>query len=384
MLVHSLIVGTERMAMPVLFKEISADLGLNIVKIGTVWGMDPLAGILVGVPGGLLADRFGLKRTMVVLTVLCGVFSALRGFSVNFLSLAATMFLFGLVVAAVPSVVPKVTAVWFERRQLGMANAMLNVAWAVGSMFGTMTSATIFSPLLGGWRNVIFLFGVPGVIIGLLWQMTGRERPGGRYEAVTPDVVTLRKAASHVLRMKQVWLLGLTALTFWGANMGMMGYLPTYLRDIGWTPAGADGVLTMLIGITGIGALPMIIITEKFNNRKFVIVVSIIMMVIGQAALPFVDGAGVWALLVVTGFLRASASPLFNVMIFDIDGVGSTYGGTATGLMSAVGMAGAFIAPPLGNALANIDAGFPFLFWAGFSALGLVGVVFIKRQKRVA
>lgn len=48
--------------MPVLFKEISDDLGLSVAQIGTIWGLDPLAGVFIGLPGGLLADRFVLNE----------------------------------------------------------------------------------------------------------------------------------------------------------------------------------------------------------------------------------------------------------------------------------------------------------------------------------
>ena len=53
MLTYGSIAGTARLAMPVLFPEISAELGLSMVAIGTIWGMDPLAGVFMGLPGGL-------------------------------------------------------------------------------------------------------------------------------------------------------------------------------------------------------------------------------------------------------------------------------------------------------------------------------------------
>ena len=51
-------VGMPRMCLPVLFKEISEDLNLSLVQIGIVWGMISMAGLLVTLIGGLLADRF--------------------------------------------------------------------------------------------------------------------------------------------------------------------------------------------------------------------------------------------------------------------------------------------------------------------------------------
>ena len=141
------------MCMPVLFDRMAEDLNLSMVAIGVVWGADPLAGVFIGLPGGLLADRFGVRRTLVVLCILAGVFGALRGFSVNFFTMSAAMFLFGLMAAAMPSVVPKVTADWFIRKHLGVANALIHVSWAVFSMSATMFSATLVAPAIGGWRN---------------------------------------------------------------------------------------------------------------------------------------------------------------------------------------------------------------------------------------
>jgi MFS family permease len=118
MITYGSIAGSARLCMPVLFPEIATELGLSMVAIGTIWGMDPLAGVFLGLPGGLLADRFGVKRMLTVVCIMAGMLGALRGFSVDFLSMAAFMFLFGLMAAVTPSIVPKVTAVWFTGRRL--------------------------------------------------------------------------------------------------------------------------------------------------------------------------------------------------------------------------------------------------------------------------
>ena len=381
MLTYAVIVGTERMCMPVLFKEISSDLGLSMMAIGMIWGMDPLAGVFVGLPGGLLADRFGVKRTLVVICTLCGVFGAMRGLSNNFAGMAATMFLFGIAVAMVPSIVPKVTAVWFSGRSLGLTNALISVAWAIGAMTATMFSATVLSPLLSGWRNVLFLFGAPGIIIGLLWLTTGREPHGSELPSTPVSEIPFRQALSHVVRIKDVWIIGLIALAQWGANTGLMGYLPLYLRDIGWTPTQADGALTVLTGVSCIGVVPMVLLSDRLGARKGVLIFSSIVMIISVGLLPFAHGLTIWILIIIGSLVRMGASALFNILILEIKGVGGTYGGTAVGLMSAMGMFGAFFAPPLGNRLADIDLGLPFIFWALLPALALIGFFFIKERR---
>jgi sugar phosphate permease len=379
MLTYAVVTGAARLCMPVLFKQISDDIGLDVVQIGTIWGMDPLAGIFIGLPGGLLADRFGVRRTIAVFCILAGIFGALRGISVNFISMAVTMFLFGLMAAAAPSIVPKVTAEWFGGRQLGMANAFLNIAWGVGAMTATMFSATALSPLLGGWQWVMLFYGVPCVILGLLW-LTTREPDASQLPDTIAAKVPFKEALSKVARMKEVWIIGLMTTFIWGSSMGFIGYLPLYLRNIGWTPAGADSVITVFTGVISIGVIPMVLLSDKIGSRKTVMFISIASLIVTLALIPLVGTTGIWVLVIACGFLRSGASALFNVMIFEIKGVGSTYGGTATGLASTISMVGAFLAPPIGNSLAKIDPGYPFFFWSGLAVLALPMLFFIKNR----
>ena len=377
---YFLIAGVSRMCMPVLFKEISIDLGLSMVAIGVVWGMDPLAGVLIGLPSGLLADRFGVKRTMVAVCIMAGIFGAVRGLSFNFVTMAMTMFLFGLMAATTPSIVPKVTAVWFQGRELGISNALLNIVWGLGAMSSTMFSATFLSPLLGSWRNVMFLYGIPCVLLGLLWLITGREPVSEDGTFKRASSIPLRQSLSSVLKIKPVWIIGLITLTFWGSSMGMIGYLPVYLRDVGWSPLAADSAITVLSGVSTLGAIPVVLIADRFGSRKGVMIMSIMLMTSTMGLLPFITGIGVWILLVLNGFLRTGLLALFNVMVLENREVGIAYSGTAVGLVSTFGMIGAFLAPPLGNSLTAFGPGLPFILWAVLSGMGLPLFLFLRDE----
>lgn len=60
-LTATLAVAMPTMALPVLFAEISADIGLSLVQIGIIWGSISLAGLLTGIAGRSLGDRFGTR-----------------------------------------------------------------------------------------------------------------------------------------------------------------------------------------------------------------------------------------------------------------------------------------------------------------------------------
>lgn len=382
MLAYGIIAGLARMCMPVLFKEIGLDLNLDATAIGAVWGMDPLAGVFIGLPSGLLADRFGTKRTMTVLCLLAGIFGALRGFSNNFIALMVTMFLFGLMAAATPNIVPKITAEWFSGNRLALSNAFLNVAWSIGSMVATQFSAISLSPALGGWRNVLFLYGAPIFALGLLWLFTGREPTKTENPEFTTEQIPFKQALRHVLHNRTVWLVGIITFAAWGSTMGMVGYLPLYLKNIGWEPASADSTVTVLSLMMCLGSIPMVMLSDKLHTRKGVLILSLGSLALGLFLLPFVDATGVWILIMFIGFLRAGAGSLFNVVIFEDKAIGSKYGGTAIGMANTISMIGAAAAPPLGNSLQQYGQGMPFLLWASLAATSTVLLLLLKPDKR--
>lgn len=382
MMAYFFIAGLPRMCIPVLFKEISEDIGLSIVEIGAIWGMDPLAGVFIALPGGLIADRFGVKRTMVLVSILAGIFGALRGLSVNFISMAVTMYMFGLMSASMPSIVPKLTALWFSGRELGIVNALSNVIWGLGSMSATMFSATLISPLLGGWRVVMFAYGVPCIILGLLWFFTGRE-PEIKELPVSrsTDSVSFKDSLIHIMKIREIWIIGLITYTFWGSSMGMVGYLPVYLRDIGWTPVAADSAITVMAGIASIGAIPVVMMSDRLGTKKGVMFVSTVLMAATLLLIPFFQSSLLWVIILLSGFTRTGVAALFNVVVIELKEVGSVFSGTAVGLVSMLGMLGAFASPPMGNYLALYNIGYPFFFWAILASAGLPLFLLLRKMQ---
>jgi len=381
-LTHTFVVAMPMMSMPVLFKEISEDLDLSLVQIGTVWSMIPLAGMFVVLIGGLLGDRFGVKRTLSTICFLAGLAGALRGLSDNFTSLAVTMFLFGLLNASTPINVHKVAGIWFPGRQLGLANGILSLGMGLGFTAGAMISATILSPLLGGWRNVLFLYGAVSIGISILWLLT-RSEPG-RLESPTDYVSTVpfRRALSRVVRIRGVWLLGLILLCRMACSTGMIGYLPLYLRELGWTAASADGALAASNSASMMVAIPMVLLSGRLGSRKVVLFGAMLVTAISVALLSVVGGAMLWVLVIMANITRDGFMAVIITMITEKEGVGAMYAGTALGLAMTFSRVGGIVSPPLGNSLAGINPGLPFIFWAGWAAAGLFGFYFVKETAR--
>lgn len=382
-LTHTFAVAMPRIAVSVLFKEIEGALALSKVEQGWVWGIIALGGILTVLVGGLLGDRFGVKRVLVVACFLGGVAGALRGISSDFMTLAATMFMFGVIQSVIPVNVHKIAGTWFSGRRLGTANGVLSMGMGLGFTVGAIISSVVLSPLLGGWQNVLFFYGAVSVIISILWFLT-REGPGsGESQASHESTVPFGQSLSRVARNKSVWLFGVILLCQVGAIQGLVGYLPSYLKDAGWPEAQADGTLAIFNLASTICTIPLAFLSDRLRSRAAVLIPAMLATVIGLGLLSVASGAAVWVLMIMIGIFRDGFMAVFITQIIETKGIGAVYAGTAIGLAFTIERVGAFISPPIGNSFATLEQpGLPFVFWAGLAATGLFIFCFMEWRGR--
>jgi len=379
-LTATLAIAMPAMAMPVLFSEMSQDLGLSLVQIGAIWGTGSLAGLLTGLAGGSIGDRFGPKRTLAIGCLAVGVTGALRGFSTNFATLASTVLLSGLATTTVPLNLHKACGAWFSRKHLGLANSAVSAGMALGFMTGSMISATVLSPWLGGWRHVLFFYGGVAALMSIPWALT-RAAGDGAPSPSEGGTTSMRQALSHVVRLRSVWLLGVVLLGVGGCIQGTLGYLPLYLREIGWSPPRADAALASFHAISLTSVFPLALLSDRLGSRKKLLVMAVLMTATGVGLLAVADGAIVWVAVLMAGAVRDGFMAIFMTMVTELDGVGVRYAGTAMGLTSTLSQMGNLIAPPLGNSLASHDLRLPFAFWAAMALVGFAVFHLVKEEK---
>ena len=376
-LTNMFVVAIPAMGMSVLAKEISEDLRLNLVQIGIVWGVGSLPAILTSLLSGAVGDKVGPKRVLIVSSLLGGLLGAARGLTMDFLSLTVIVTLLGALIPFVAINNIKTVGQWFPAHQLGLANGLISMGMALGFLLGSLLSATTLSPLLGGWRNVLIAYGIAGALCSIPWFFA-RTLP--LHHHATSQNVSMRAAVLHVLRIKNIWLLGFTLFGVGGCIQGVLGYLPIYLRDIGWEAMRADGALSAFHTISMIFVLPVAIWSDRLSSRKRLLLIAALMVMLGTGLLSFASGVWVWLAVLMAGFVRDAFMAIFMTMVIETDGVGPAYAGTATGFTMAISGIGNFIAPPLGNSLAGLSPSAPFVLWAGLTVVGMVCLSRVKKE----
>jgi MFS family permease len=374
----TLVLAMPMMSLPVLFPEIKADLNLSLVQVGWIWGVNSLVGMFIGLLGGTMGDRFGARRTLITLCLLTGVAGALRGYVSNFVTFMLTSFLLGLVQPAIAVNVFKIAGEWFRPKQFGMASGVISAGFATGLSLGALVSASILSPLLGSWREVFFFYGILAIIIGILWYVLHPREAGDMRKRYVP----LREGLPHVIRLRRIWLIGLGGMGINACVTGANGYLPTYLRSVGWDATVADNALATFYFVSLLGAIPIAMLSDRLGVRKGFLMTAAALITVGTGLLSVVDGNLVWLAVVIGGVMFDAFMGIQMAALMEVKGVGVAYIGTALGFAGVIRNFGGAFSPPFGNSLEVYGQNIPFLFWAAMGLFGLIVFSFMRPEPK--
>ncbi len=363
-----------------LFSEIAESLDLDLVQIGVIWGVGMAMGIVTGLAGGALIDYFGTKRMLVALCLFAGVAGALRGLAVDFWSFVLFSFLMGMAQPILPLNFIKLNREWFSSRQLGFAAGVMSVGFAAGAMLGSRFGATVLSPLLGGWRAVLVFLGLCSVLLALVWAVA--HPPVLAPRPMRFDMRRLFSNLRRVVRFRELWVIALAVFGVVGLMQGLVGYVPTYLRALGWAAADADSAVPLFFLASLIGVAPIAHLSDRLGERRPVMAVGTAMMSLGALLMFFAGGdyALVLIAMVIGGCCFDSFMALMGASITEVKGLEMAMMGSALGFSAVLQNVGAALMPPLGNALSVIDLSAPFLLWAASGAFATLVLLSGRRR----
>src|SRR5690606_12854672 len=123
--------------------------------------------------------------------------------------------------------------------------------------------------------------------------------------------------------LKNIWLLGLTLFGVSGAIQGALGYLPLYLRNLGWQPVNADGALSAFHMVSMLCVMPVALWSDRLGSRKRLLLFANLLIAAGLGLLGFVGGGLILAAVVCAGLMRDAFMALFTTMVIETRKVGA-------------------------------------------------------------
>lgn len=147
---------------------------------GYVLGAGFLGYVVTQMPGGLLAQTYGAKTTLICglfLSSVAHVLSPFAAWTSSYL-LMVVQFLRGFGQGFLPSAHCVLSANWFPTPERGLLNSLVLSGYSIGSLLtGFSAGALCSSSFLGGWPSVFFIHGGLGLILCLCFQLFLYESP---------------------------------------------------------------------------------------------------------------------------------------------------------------------------------------------------------------
>jgi nitrate/nitrite transporter NarK len=376
------VVTLPNMSLPPLFATISHDLSLSLVEIGMIWGVVSFTGIFFALIGGTLGDRFGTRTTLFATCFLTGLFGLTRSFAVDFTTLLLAALSFGVFQAIIPVMLFKLAREWFPPEQLGMASGVISAGFAGGLMLGPLLSTSVILPALGGWRQVLVFYGGIAIAMSLVWLVV---HPVDRQaESSRPPRASLRDGLRHIIRLRNLWILGIAGLGINACFQGFSGYLPTYLKTIGWANLDADRSLAAFFVTSLSAVVPLSILSDRLRLRRGFLIFAALILSIGIGSLSIIEGTVIVLVIAATGFVFDSFMAILNASVLEVEGVSDVYAGTAIGFATMIRNLGGTFSPPVGNSLTAIGDSVPFLFWGAMGLFAVIMLAFVLKADKGA
>ena len=214
-----------------LLRDLQKEFNMSNSLYGTFTGMYGLSALLLSVPGGMLAKRFGEKKVlfsgllvvMSGLVVLSQVWSIPAAFAGRALWLLGYRPAFVCVMTAIALTAP----LSLRSRSMGIVGAITALGTAVGAPFGSTIGENF------GWRNGILAFGGMALLGAIIFYCFYRIRPepgaprDRKPEAAQPKAQTGTPKGASIFRNPVVWALavleGIVGVGYFSANWFIPG-----------------------------------------------------------------------------------------------------------------------------------------------------------------
>lgn len=372
-------VHVHRLAFSPLIPTFVADLGLSYTAAGTIQTAYFWTYTLFQVPVGVLTDRWGARRVMLVFMAALGVGAVLFSLGRSFGTSIASRALIGAGAAAVWVPGMRLITEWFPPAERGRVTGTFSAGGGVGG-----TLALVLVPWLAdrwGWRLAYGATAAPVLVVLALILLLIRERAVASAPAARPAT----GAVTRVLATPAIWPYNLTVLFSYGGYFSMVTFLPAFfVQRLALTPARA-GFVTSLITAGTIVSWPLAgYVSDRLGRPKAVYlasqVASVAACVVFALLVPGLAVAGAAVVSLLTGLVIGGMITPY-VMVMDLFPPGLA--GTAMGVLNASCFSGAMILPIVLGRVVDVTGSFPaaFLVAGGVQVLALLVGCFIREQE---
>jgi MFS family permease len=333
-----------RIGFSALLPSIIDELQLTYTRAGLLASAFFYAYVLMQIPSGLLGDRFGRRRVLLIGLVGGALAAGLTGLAGSFVTLFLARALTGAFQGSLFSNDRAIIATVTPPDRIGLGQGVSFSGPGLGLTFGLVIGGLLVEFL--PWRTVMMLFGLGPIMAALL---IARYVPA-------PAPAAVRVAVSERLRSLfsngPLWVLGLVSLCAIGNQFILATWSPLFFAEVGVTDPARAGSYAALQGIAA--SLGMVVsgwahdrLVQRGHSSKSVIVAGLggltVSMMTMAAAITQRSIPGLAVVLFVAAFFCWSIWGAVYALLARL--VRAEELGTAFGFSNSISFVGAIVGP---------------------------------------
>ena len=329
-----------------LVQPIQEELDISYGKMGLVLGFWQFVTIFTFYPLGKLVDRYSPRILLAIAAIAVGASIVFRGFAVDFTSLLITVGLFGFAGPIISVGAPKVISNWFIGRERNFATGVYISGPTAGVMIGMSLSTTVILPVVDSWREVLFIYGVAIMLIGIIWYLLAHDRHVQSSEVDFSNDTT-PSSLVYLLKIRNVRIALALAIAKFLVMHGLINWAPSILQlhaNMSLSDAGFWSGMGVGAGILGSIAVPAITFV---GIRRIIVVATLVLTSIGLIGLSASNNNLSIISLILVNFTSAPIWPILTLILIDTKEIGPRRIGAAMGLAFAAAEIGGFSGPLL-------------------------------------
>jgi sugar phosphate permease len=317
--------------------------GMSTQQFGYVLAAFTAGYALTQIPGGLLADRYGAKRFLIIALLVWSLFTGLTAITTSFVALIVVRFFFGVGEGLEQGAQFRAIGDTFDSSERSAASGIFLTALALGPAFVAPLATFIIAR--AGWQSLFLWLALPGLVVAaLVWRFFPATTANPNDE---PATTPARHGWNALIGNWRAWCSFASYLLFNVAFWGLLNWLPSYLsaeRHIDLKTLGWVASVPYLCGFVGLLALGHLAKTSLYRYRPLLLAGSYLLAAIGlyaafTAATATVSVVG---LSCAAFFLYGGFGPFWGI---SLDLVPAAMRGTLAGFANFGGQIGGFFSP---------------------------------------
>ncbi len=258
----------DRTLLSVAAPALTKELAIGPATMGLVFAAFSWSYALAQVPGGVVLDRLGTRRTYGLSLILWSAFTAMQGAVIGVVSLILVRLGLGAAEAPCFPANSRVLVNWFPQNERARANSV----YSVGMYFGIAFMSPLLFWIAGtfGWRALFIGVGLIGVIYGLVFLKLYRDprehrtvnqaeldliSAGGAIVDTVPPQPFRWSDIGYLLRQRQIVGAAVGQFATNSTLVFFLTWFPTYLKDergMDWLSVGFYAVLPFIAASLGV------------------------------------------------------------------------------------------------------------------------------------